>query len=193
MKPKETQSQEDILEQMKAAWQEQCRRADQMPWLSDETLEQLYAKYSKEHGEVPPPTGLHHPTWAQMLTVLIGLGAMVYSVVLCHRMWDDIYMRLLLCGVAAASLFIIVQSLFPDTSPLFRLYCREHLGTASASLPTPRTGYALRRLLPYGLASLVILLIASRLPLGDGYYITMEHPDRLWAAYNVNFMITNIG
>ena len=62
MKPKETQSQEDILEQMKAAWQEQCRRADQMPWLSDETLEQLYAKYSKEHGEVPPPTGLHHPT-----------------------------------------------------------------------------------------------------------------------------------
>ena len=193
MKPKETQSQEDILEQMKAAWQEQCRRADQMPWLSDETLEQLYAKYSKEHGEVPPPTGLHHPTWAQMLTALIGLGAMVYSVVLCHRMWDDIYMRLLLCGVAAASLFIIVQSLFPDTSPLFRLYCREHLGTASAFLPTPRTGYALRRLLPYGLASLVILLIASRLPLGDGYYITMEHPDRLWAAYNVNFMITNLG
>ena len=193
MKPKETQSQEDILEQMKAAWQEQCRRADQMPWLSDETLEQLYAKYSKEHGEVPPPTGLHHPTWAQMLTALIGLGTMVYGVVLCHRMWDDIYMRLLLCGVAAASLFIIVQSLFPDTSPLFRLYCREHLGTASASLPTPRTGYALRRLLPYGLVSLVILLIASRLPLGDGYYITMEHPDRLWAAYNVNFMITNIG
>lgn len=193
MKPKETQSQEDILEQMKAAWQEQCRRADQMPWLSDETLEQLYAKYSKEHGEVPPPTGLHHPTWAQMLTALIGLGTMVYSVVLCHRMWDDIYMRLLLCGVAAASLFIIVQSLFPDTSPLFRLFCREHLGTASASLPTPRTGYALRRLLPYGLVSLVILLIASRLPLGDGYYITMEHPDRLWAAYNVNFMITNIG
>ena len=193
MKPKETQSQEDILEQMKAAWQEQCRRADQMPWLSDETLEQLYAKYSKEHGEVPPPTGLHHPTWAQMLTALIGLGTMVYGVVLCHRMWDDIYMRLLLCGVAAASLFIIVQSLFPDTSPLFRLFCREHLGTASASLPTPRTGYALRRLLPYGLASLVILLIASRLPLGDGYYITMEHPDRLWAAYNVNFMITNIG
>ena len=193
MKPKETQSQEDILEQMKAAWQEQCRRADQMPWLSDETLEQLYAKYSKEHGEVPPPTGLHHPTWAQMLTALIGLGAMVYSVVLCHRMWDDIYMRLLLCGVAAASLFIIVQSLIPDTSLLFRLYCREHLGTASASLPTPRTGYALRRLLPYGLVSLVILLIASRLPLGDGYYITMEHPDRLWAAYNVNFMITNIG
>lgn len=193
MKPKETQSQEDILEQMKAAWQEQCRRADQMPWLSDETLEQLYAKYSKEHGEVPPPTGLHHPSWAQMLTALIGLGAMVYGVVLCHRMWDDIYMRLLLCGVAAASLFIIVQSLFPDTSPLFRLYCREHLGTASASLPTPRTGYALRRLLPYGLVSLVILLIASRLPLGDGYYITMEHPDRLWAAYNVNFMITNIG
>ncbi|MBR6991305.1 MAG: hypothetical protein IKH97_03690 [Bacteroidales bacterium] len=193
MKPKETQSQEDILEQMKAAWQEQCRRADQMPWLSDETLEQLYAKYSKEHGEVPPPTGLHHPSWAQMLTALIGLGTMVYSVVLCHRMWDDIYMRLLLCGVAAASLFIIVQSLFPDTSPLFRLFCREHLGTASASLPTPRTGYALRRLLPYGLASLVILLIASRLPLGDGYYITMEHPDRLWAAYNVNFMITNIG
>lgn len=193
MKPKETQSQEDILEQMKAAWQEQCRRADQMPWLSDETLEQLYAKYSKEHGEVPPPTGLHHPTWAQMLTALIGLGTIVYGVVLCHRMWDDIYMRLLLCGVAAASLFIIVQSLFPDTSPLFRLFCREHLGTASASLPTPRTGYALRRLLPYGLASLVILLIASRLPLGDGYYITMEHPDRLWAAYNVNFMITNIG
>lgn len=193
MKPKETQSQEDILEQMKAAWQEQCRRADQMPWLSDETLEQLYAKYSKEHGEVPPPTGLHHPTWAQMLTALIGLGTIVYGVVLCHRMWDDIYMRLLLCGVAAASLFIIVQSLFPDTSPLFRLYCREHLGTASASLPTPRTGYALRRLLPYGLVSLVILLIASRLPLGDGYYITMEHPDRLWAAYNVNFMITNIG
>ena len=129
MKPKETQSQEDILEQMKAAWQEQCRRADQMPWLSDETLEQLYAKYSKEHGEVPPPTGLHHPTWAQMLTALIGLGAMVYSVVLCHRMWDDIYMRLLLCGVAAASLFIIVQSLFPARTPY-----RRDVASASAAL-----------------------------------------------------------
>lgn len=193
MKRKEAQPEEDVLEQMKAVWQEQCLLVEQMPWLSDKKLQELYAKFCEEHGELPPATGFRRLTWAQILTALIGLGAMVYSVVLCHRMWDDVYMRLLLCGVAAAGLLIVVWSLLPDIFPRFRHFCIEHLDTASASRPTPRIDYMLRGVLPYGVAALVILLIASWLPLGDGYYITMEHPDRLWAAYNVNFMITNIG
>lgn len=186
------QPEEDILEQMRQVWQEQARHSEQMPGLSDEMLEEVFANCEREREKMPPLSGGGvRLTWAQALAAAVCLSAAVCGAAVCARMWDDVPLRILLCAVAGVSLLFAVRSVAPRLSFLYRCRCRESLDTIAADGSLPAAGYVLRGALYAGVTSFAILVMVTSLPIGDGYHIAMVASDRLGAVEDITYLITH--
>lgn len=192
MKETDFEQQFDELAQLREAWQEHKRHVGDLPGLSDEALQRLFADYCRQHGGALPPTRRRTLVWQQVLSAVVCLAAAVCCAVVCVRMWDDLPYRLLLGVVAAGSLLSAVWCVCPHYWLLFRCYRRERLETAYADGRPPHVGYAVRSLLPLGVVAFVILAIAARVPIGDGYNMATASFSRLGAVDNITLLLSHL-
>ena len=192
MKEREFEQQFDELVLLRKAWQEHKQHVRELPGLGDEALQRLYADYCRQHGEALPSTHRHTLVWQQVLSAVVCLAAAACSVVVCVRLWDDLPYRLLLAVVAAGSLLSAVWCVWPHYWLLFRCYRRERLETAYSDGRPPYVGYTVRSLLPLGAVAFVILTIATQVPIGDGYSMTVASLSRQGAVDNVTLLISHM-
>ena len=195
MRKRKNQSQQDPLEQLRQEWEVHKERVSGLPFLTDEELKKIYDDYCASHDEVPPlelPEPLTRKRrrpwgWTQVLSAAVCLSASVWSVALCGRLGYDRPMLVMLCAIAVGGVLLAVQCLFPQASPLYRQYCRE-CGYGAR----PYASFGLRRMAPIGVTALAVLLLAVRLPIGDGYYITAMGGSRLATVGSVGYLIAHM-
>ena len=175
METQRQKSQQDPLEQLRHEWEQLYIRASELPSLTDEELKRIYdtCSSSQVKGSLLPTRRLRL-VWAQVLPAAVCLCAGVWSMVLCGRMGDDRIMRIMLYVIAAGSLLLATHCIYPPSSPLFRRY-RSECGIGTS----PKASFGLGMMLPVGLAFMVVLLLASQMPVGDGYHIMALRGDRL--------------
>lgn len=178
----EFEPQNDELAKLRLAWQEHKRRVHDLPGLSDEELEQLYADYCERHGEVGPLEKHRVPAWQQVVSAVVCLAAAGYCTAGCVRMWGDWPCRLLLWLVAFGSLICAIWSIFPHLWTLSHLYRQERFEATCADGRLSYYGPALRSIMPLGVSAFIIFLLTTQMTVGDGYYIATLRPDRLAAV-----------
>lgn len=183
-------SQDDPLEELKLAWERRQEQVQNLPFLTDERLDCLYKDFSASHDAVPPLTGrCRRPlAWTQVLLAVLCLCVSVCSVVLCVRLGDDLPVRVMLCAIAVVSLLLVVYSLNPRIAPLYRRYCFERDGDRS-----PLVGFGLGHVAPIGMVCMVVLVLAVRVPIGDGFHIlTVGGGSRQAVINSVGFLMTHM-
>ncbi len=192
MRKKKSQSQQDPLEQLRQAWEEHKEQVRSLPFLTDGELKKIYDDFCASHAEVPPlvlPEPLTRKrrrpwTWTQVLSAAVCLCASVWSAVLCGRLGYDRPMLVMLCAIAVGGVLLAVHCLYPQTSPLYRQYCRE-CGYGARLYAS----FGLRRMVPIGITALAVLLLAVLLPVGDGYYMTTVESSRLASVGSVGYLM----
>ena len=186
---KELNDPQDILSMLRLARQAHEERVRQLPGLSDEQLEELFAEFCREHHPLEPLKKRANPiAWTQVLPALMCLGIAVLGGVVCRQVWDDRALRTMVLALSALSLFLVLHCLRPQTSSLFRRYSIEAINDRQP----PAATFGLKRVLPFCAILLLTFGLVSTLTVGDGYHITAQGNLRLASINNINSIITHL-
>ena len=189
MRKKSKQSQPDPLEELRQGWKVLCENIDKYPSLTDEELKALIENYCETHeGEPLEPRRRRRPlVWTQVLSAAVCLCSSVWSVLLCGRLGDDRILRILFLSIAVGGLVLAVHCVYPQASPLFRRYRGE-----CAVDRQPYPSFGIWRVVPVGFMLMVVLVFATRVPVGDGHHITAMGGSRLAYISSVEYLMTQM-